>query len=576
MLKRGLSTEIVPPYRLAFLCALFLGCAAVLVWRLGQYQISDTAHYQRLADDERRAEIPIPPKRGGIYDANGYPLAISVPYDSVWAHPPLMGDLAKAAQTLSPIIGLPADQIRAKLAAAKNQPVVLSSRVSANVAQQIRDLNYPGVLLQQEPIREYPNGSLAAQVVGFVGQDNKGLGGIELSYDKELAGKAGVIDTEKDINNQEITLGRRLLTPPQEGVDLITTLDRHMQRVSEQLLAQAVQKQKARGGLILIMEPKTGSIVAAATIPTYSLTANPIYDPARASAYKTTIVTDQYEPGSTMKTVTMSAAIEEGLVTPNTTYNDTGLARVGGVLIHNWNGEGNGVINMTQALITSSNVTLQWVGGLLGPDRLYHYFDAFGFGKPTGIRLPGEVGGTVRTNKDEGWTRVDLATNSYGQGVAVTPLQMLNAVAAIANNGLLMRPRIVKEIRDAQGVHPVDPEPIRQAVSPQTAHTLISMMTDVGNQEPGFPVPGYVVGLKTGTADTPTNLGYDLSLTFASVVSVLPANDPRYVALIRIDGPESLYGGQAAAPVLRELAQELFDYYRIPPDNLASRGSGRS
>jgi cell division protein FtsI/penicillin-binding protein 2 len=563
------------PVRLALMCALFAGCVLVLLWRLYSFQIRDTERYHRLANEERRAQIPIIPRRGALLDTNGNPLAVSVLYDSVYALGPLVGDPENTAAVLSPVLELPQHEIRAKLDKENNRPVVLKSRVASAVSERVRSLELPGVYLEHEPIRRYPEGSLAEQILGFVGQDFKGLGGLELSYEDELAGTPGVIDTEKDTAGQEITLGRRVLTPPREGADLVLTLDRYVQRTAERLLDEAVKKNKARGGLIMVMEPSTGRILAAATNPTYSLTDDVIYRPEQGALYKSTIVTDQYEPGSTMKLVTMSSAIEEGLVNPSTTINDTGLAFVDGVAIHNWDGAANGQITMTQVLIKSSNVGTQWVSGLLGADRFYHYLDSFGFGKRTGIRLPGEVQGTVRTNQTENWTRVDLATNSYGQGVAVTPLQMLSAIASLAHDGVLMKPQFVREVRGPDGTQVIEPEMVGQTVSPKTARTVIQMMEEVAQQESlrQHRIPGFRVALKTGTADTPTNLGYNLDLTFASVVSLLPADDPRFAVLIRLDGPEALYGGVVAAPVLKQLGQELFTYYRIPPSDPVAAAS---
>src|SRR5205823_11458459 len=206
-------------------------------------------------------------------------------------------------------------------------------------------LGLPGVYLDKEPVRQYPEGSLAAQILGFVGRDFSGLGGLELSYDQELAGTPGVIDTQKDTAGQEITPGRRLLTPPRQGSDLVLSIDRYVQRVAERLLNQAVLDNRASGGLIMVMEPRAGNILAAANSPTYNLTADEIYNPQQADRYKAKIITDQYEPGSTLKTIAMSAAIDSGVVSPGTTMNDTGIAQVGGAVIHNWNGAANGTSN---------------------------------------------------------------------------------------------------------------------------------------------------------------------------------------------------------------------------------------
>ena len=570
VVARKPSAPVAGQVRLALICALFGGCAVVLVWRLFTFQVLDTEHYQRLAQNERHAEIPILPVRGALLDTNGSPLALTVRYDSVYVLGSLVGGASRAdavANALSPILGVPVDQLRSAIDPQNGRPVVLKSGVPSNIAEQVQQLGLPGVYLDKEPQRQYPEGSLAAQILGFVGKDFSGLAGLELSYEQELAGTPGVIDTQKDTAGQEITPGRTLLTPPRQGSDLVLTLDRYVQRVAERLLNQAVIDNKASGGLILIMEPRSGNILAAANNPTFNLTANQIYDPRQADRYKAKIVTDQYEPGSTMKTLTMSAAIDQGIVTPNTTMQDGGIAVVGGAVIHNWNGLGNGTSTMTQILIHSSNVGMTWVSGKLGPDLEYEYLKRFGLGQPTGLRLPGEVPGMMRTNKDPGWTVVDRATNAFGQGIAVTPVQLLQAVAVFANDGQLVRPRVVRAIRGPDGTQDLAPEVERQVVSPATAHTILQMMVAVDEQPDlvADRVPGYRIALKTGTADTPTDVGYNTALTIGSLVSIFPADAPRFVVLIRLDGPQRLYGGLVAAPVLKDLAQELLTYYRVPP-----------
>ncbi len=558
--------------RLALICALFGGCALVLVWRLFSFQVMDSEHYQRLAEDERHAEIPIIPIRGALLDTNGKPLAETVRYDSVFVLGSLVGGNDKAdriAETLSPVLDVPVDQLRSAIDPKSGVPAVLKSGVPSAVAEQVQQFGLPGVYLDKEPERQYPEGSLAAQILGFVGKDFSGLAGLELSYDKELAGTPGVIDTQKDTAGEEITPGRRLLTPPRQGSDLVLTIDRYVQREAERLLNQAVIDNKASGGLIMVMEPRTGNILAAANNPTYNLTADQIYDPRQADRYKSKIVTDQYEPGSTLKLLTMSAAIDQGIVTPDTTMQDTGVAVVGGAVIHNWNGLGNGTSTMTQILIHSSNVGMTWVSGKLGPDLEYEYLKRFGLGQPTGLRLPGEVAGVVRTNKDPGWTVVDRATNAFGQGIAVTPVQLLQAVAVLANDGQLVHPRLVRAIRGPDGVQDLPPDTGGQVVSPSTAHTLLKMMVAVDEQPDLIPdrVAGYKISLKTGTADTPTNVGYNTALTIGSLVALFPSDAPRFAVLIRLDGPQKLYGGLVAAPVLKDLAQELLTYYRVPPTN---------
>lgn len=566
--RPGLAGQL----RLACVCALFLGSTLVLIWRLYTFQVVEADYYQRLADQERHAQIPIVPTRGTLLDSNGNPLAVSVNFNSVYVLGSLVGGVDKAdklAQTLSGVLETPADQLRAKIDPTSQRPVVLKSGVPSAVAEQIKQLGLPGVYLDIEPRRQYPEGSLAAQILGFLGRDGSALGGLELSYADQLAGTPGVIDTEKDTAGQEIALGRRLITPPVQGADLVLTIDRYVQREAERLLNQAVIDNKASGGLILVMEPRTGNILAAANNPTFSLTADQIYNPDQADRYRAKIVTDQYEPGSTLKTLAMSAAIDTGTVTPNTMMQDTGVAVVAGTVIHNWNGAANGPSTMTDILIHSANVGMVWVSGKLGPDLLYDYYARYGLGQPTGLRLPGEVAGTVRTNRDPGWTRVDQATNAYGQGIAVTPVQLLQAVAVFANDGQLVRPRLVREIRGPDGVQDPPPDVERQVISADTAHTMLKMLVAVHEQPDLKPyrVPGYHIAAKTGTADTPTNVGYNTALTVGSLVALFPAEAPRFAVLIRLDGPEKLYGGIVAAPVLKDLAQELLSYYRVPPSS---------
>src|SRR5438270_7245551 len=275
--------------RMALICARFAGCGLVLAWRLFTFQVVDTLRYQQLANDERHAEIPIKPIRGALLDTNGSPLAVSVRYDSVYVLGTLVGGADKAdklAARLSPVLDVPVAELRAAIDPSDGRPKVLRSGVPSAVAEQVQQLALSGVYLDKEPIRQYPEGSLAAQVLGFVGRDFTGLGGLELSYQQELAGTPGVIDTEKDTGGQEIALGRRLLTPPRQGSDLVLTIDRYAQRVAERLLNQAVLDNQASGVLILVMEPRTGNILAAANSPTYNLTADEIYNPLQADRYK--------------------------------------------------------------------------------------------------------------------------------------------------------------------------------------------------------------------------------------------------------------------------------------------------
>ncbi len=553
------------------LCVLFAGCAALLFYRTYSYQVVQYQRFRDLASEEHRFKKEIVPRRGDILDRNGNPLAISVMYQSVYAYPPAVKDPSSVASTLSRLVGDPPEAILSKLQSSSNAAVLIKRKLPADVSTKIANLDLPGVLLQSEPFRGYPEGSIAAQLLGFVGKDFKGLASLELSMDKELGGEPGLLDAERDTVGGEIAIGRRDLVPPTDGSDAILTIDRYIQRMVERELATAVKDYKGRGGFIIVMDPKTGGILAMASNPTYDLTAEEVYDPSHQELYKPTAVTDTYEPGSVMKIVTMSAGIEEKLITPDTAITDTGSVLIDGVRIHNWDFQGPGRETMTQVLINSANVGAAYVSNLLGPDRFYRYVDAFGFGKPTGIDLPGEASGRYRTPKDPAWTKSDLATNSFGQGIAVTAIQMISAVSTIANDGVLMKPMVVKAFRQGDSVREVPPVQVRRVISSQTAKALTGMMVHVveDNSLKLSMVPGYKIAGKTGTADLPTATGYTSGATYASQVGFAPVEDPKFTLLVRIDDPEKKYGGQVASPVFKKIAEQLFAYMKIPPSEPA-------
>ncbi len=553
--------------RLFLLGALFLGCAFVLSHRLFTYQFLEHDRFQRLASEGHRETIRIVPRRGALLAVGGHPLAVSVGMDAVQIVGKEVGNPQRTADALATTLQMPAAEILTKIDPRSDRPTIVKQRLTSALADQVAALNLRGVSLIQLPTRHYPEGSLAAQVLGFVGDEHKGLTGLELYFEDELAGRPGTLDTELDTGGQEIILGRRVLTPPKQGSDVVLTLDRFVQRTAERQLAEAVQQNKAIGGMILVMEPATGAILGMASWPTYTLSDAIEFVPQEQHLYKAVPVTNQYEPGSVMKVITMAAGLERGAVSPATTVNDRGIAQFGPTTIRNWDLRANGIISMTEVLARSSNIGAQYVADRIGRDEFYRAFSAFGFGQPTGVELPGEVPGTLRTPATADWAPVDLATNSFGQGIAVTPLQMLAAVAAIGNDGLLMRPTLVREFVSEGRVQRPEPHTVRRVIAPETARTLREMMTAVMEQPALEPhrIAGYRVAGKTGTADFPTNLGYTSGKTFASVTALLPADRPRLAILIRLDAPEKIYGGVVAAPILKRLGQELLAYYRIPP-----------
>lgn len=553
-------------WRLLTLCVIFGSCALFLLYRTYNHQVVLHDWYTAQADDEHFFKKEIVPRRGDILDRNGNPLAVSVMYQSLYAYPPRVKDPDGTAGKLAPLIGESKESILAKLQSTKSF-VSLKQKLPLEVSTKIANLSLPGTLLLQEPFRGYPEGSMAAQLLGFVGKDFQGLAGLELSLDPDLAGEPGLLDAERDTTGSEIAIGKRELVPPKNGSDAILTIDRFIQRVAERELDAAVKENKATGGFIIVMDPKTGAILAAATNPSYDITIDDVFDNTKPELLKPTIATDVYEPGSVMKVITMSSALEEKLVSPDTTFLDTGVAYVDGATIRNWDYGAHGTESMTQILINSCNIGAQWVAMKLGQDRFYRYVDAFGFGKPTGIELPGEAGGMVRTPSDPLWGKIVLATNAYGQGIAVTPLQMITAVAAIANDGVLPKPMLVKAYRDGDTIREVPPVQVRRVISPETAKLITGMMVHVieDNSLKLAVVPGYKIAGKTGTADLPTQSGYDTSVTYASQIGFAPVGDPKFIILVRIDGAPKLYGGQVASPVFKKVAEQVLTYMKVLP-----------
>jgi cell division protein FtsI/penicillin-binding protein 2 len=553
--------------RLHLLSAVFAGVLVLLGYRLFIIQFVEHERYAELARDERFQKHELPARRGALLDANGHPLAVSVLYDAVEIAGAEVRDPQLVAASLAPLLEMRQEDILAGIDQSSKVLKPIKRRLPSAVAAQVEQLKLRGIYLRQLPERMYPEGNIAAQVLGFTGQESNGLAGVEFSLDDLLAGTPGLVQSERDTDGKELALGQRhVLKEPQQGADLVLTIDRFVQRLAERTLAEAVASNKAIGGQILVMDPKTGAIIAMAAWPTYNLTDEDRLKPGQETVYKTVQVTNQYEPGSVMKPITIAAGLQEQLVSPTTTVNDNGRMEIGGATIQNWDQLANGSITMTEVLIRSSNVGTLQVSTMLGPDRFYRYLDAFGFGKPTGVDLPGEVPGTVRTPIDQGWSRVDLATNSFGQGVAVTTLQMLTALSAIANDGVLMKPKIVREIRRDGRAEPVAPEPVSRVISPETARTLTEMLIKVLDQPllQQYKLPGYTFAGKTGTADFPTALGYGSGKTYASIFAFGPLPEPRFAMLVRLDAPEEVYGGRVATPVMKRLAEELVTYYRIP------------
>jgi cell division protein FtsI/penicillin-binding protein 2 len=558
-----------PDWRIYAILAVLMLCAIGLAARLVYWQVLHHEPLREQASDEHMLVETVPPKRGTIRDARNQVLATNMSADLVYAVPAQIKDPSDTAAKLAPVLGRRAEDLQKLLADRTRQYVRLSGKVPPDVSRQVRELRLPGIFLEPTTRRVYPEGPLAAHVLGYANFDNRGQYGVEGSYDSIVGGKPGRLLAERDTAGREIAIGDRHMQPPVDGADLVLTIDLVIQHIVERELDAALARWKAPSGTVIVMQPKTGAILAMASRPTF--------DPNQYEQYAKTpeifvnpAVGRLYEPGSTFKVITVAAALDSGRATPRTTYFDSGAAVYGGWTLRNWDGRGRGVSTLADLLRYSSNVGAAHVAyNLLGKDLFYQYVRNFGFGAPTGVGLQGEEKGIIKDPASPGWYPVDLATNSYGQGISVTPLQLITAIAAVANDGLLMRPYVVQKIISPTETRETKPEPVRQVISPQTARILREMLVGVvENGETRYAaVPGYRVAGKTGTASIPMANGrYESDATIASFIGMLPADDPQVVILVKIDRPQGEpWGSTVAAPVFKNIAQDLATYLRIPP-----------
>jgi cell division protein FtsI/penicillin-binding protein 2 len=417
--------------------------------------------------------------------------------------------------------------------------------------------------------RVYPEGNLAASLIGFIGRDNVGLTGLEADYDRDLSGAAGSLSYERDGMGNKIGTSYSKQVLPKPGADIILTIDRYMQRLAERELDATIKKHEASGGTIIIMDPRTGAILAMTSRPSFDLTHLDLSDESKMDLYRNRAITDLYEPGSVFKVITMAAALDSGLVSPDSVYVDEGAAHVSGWTIVNWDFGAHGTQTATQILVKSLNTGAVWLSELLGPDRFYDYVQRFGFGEPTGIGLSGEAAGQVRTPAEDAWSEVDMATNSFGQGVNVTPLQLITAISTIANDGELVRPYVVQEIHRGDDRQVFQPQEVRQVITAETANTLTRMMDAVVDGITtiyAISVPGYQVAGKTGTASISVPGGYKEGVYIATFAAFVPSDDPVLAMVIKIDEPKDVpWGSAVCAPVFARMAQSILNYLKVPP-----------
>jgi len=553
--------------RLVVLVAVFFAFSLILVGRITYWQVVRRQELLELAKLEHYQTRVIPPQRGAILDRRGSLLATDIFQYEIFATPRDVSNPRWTAEQLAPLLERPPETLWVLLER-NDRSVTLAKGIPLNVGEKIASQGLPGVGAIPLPQRIYPEKELACHLLGFVGAEGDGFYGLEEYYDDILQGEPGSRGGERDPSGLQMIAGYGGYIPAQEGPTLVLTLDRTIQGLVEENLEKAIEEYGAQGGTIIVMDPWTGAILAMASYPRYD--PNRFYE-ASEEFFVNPAISEVHEPGSVFKPVTIGAALDTGEVTPETTYNDTGSILVGGQVIANWDWGARGETTVSELLKYSLNVGAATMSTKIGAEKFYRYVRRFGFGEPTGIDLAGEVSGIVKTPGDAQWHESDLGTNSFGQGISVTPLQMINAMAAIANGGLLMKPYIVQRIVREDGVVEIEPVVRRRVISPETARQLTQILVEgvkKGVAELAY-VEGYSIAAKTGTAQIPIPGGYDPTWTIASIVGWAPADDPRFIILVKIDKPRAApWGAVVAAPVFKSLAQQLFDYLGIPPDEV--------
>jgi len=559
-----LSTHVTIRKRVA---CLFLFIAVIMValgCRLMYLQFYRSNWLAESALDQRVRDIPVESKRGTIFDRNGKELGVSISTESVYAIPAEILDVDETAAKLAAILALDRDNLATKLK--KRQAFTwITRKVDNNVARDVKMLNLPGIGLTQESRRYYPNENLAAHLLGFTGIDSQGLDGVELTFDNYLKGRNGSIVVEYDARGREIPSVSHRFVKPIDGHNIYLTIDIVIQQIVERELERVMQETGAKAATIIGIDPHTGEILALANRPDYNPNRFAEFSP---QLWRNIAVSNTYEPGSTFKIITTAAVLGEKVVSLTDRFFDPGSVEVQGRHIHCWKDGGHGSQTFQQVVENSCNVGFVNAGLKLGSDSFYKYLDAFGLGQLTNIDLAGEAKGIVI--KKAKVQPLDIATMSMGQSIAVTPMQLLAAVAAVANDGQRLRPQIVREVRDKNGeiIRGFQPDIVNQVVDKQTAQQVKKVLESVVENGTGKSayLEGFSIAGKTGTAQKVGPGGYMPGKYIASFAGFTPADNPQLVMLVIIDEPVGLYyGGQIAAPAFATVMKDIFQYLKVTP-----------
>ncbi len=548
-----------------YVLLLLLLCGfGVVLFRLLTLQVLQAAELSVQANRQHQKTVSLEGARGTIVDRHGKILAMNVEVPSVFGVPTTVDSPLKTARQLSPILHVKTEELERKLRQDRRF-VWLARKLDPEQGRRLDRLSLDGIGVVMEERRFYPKGPLLAHVLGFSGMDGEGLEGVEHRYEPYLHGEKRMMVLQRDALGHTVFSKGITERSPTPGHSLTLTIDEVIQYIVERELENAVGRARAKSGTMIVLDPKTGAVLAMAVSPRFDPNAVSALSPDR---WRNRALTDAYEPGSTMKAMMAAAAIEERVVRPNTmVFGEHGRMTVANTVIHDH--ERLGWVSFAQVIQKSSNIGAAKTGMALGEHRLYRYLQAFGFGQRTEIDLPGEGVGLVRDPKD--WGRRSVASISIGQEIGVTPLQMVSAVAAIANDGVLMKPYVVSEIRDADShiLRQVPPQAKRRVISPETARSVTKILEGVVTDGTGTnaAIPGFRVAGKTGTAQKidPRTGAYSASRFVASFTGYAPADNPQLAMIVVIDEPQGdTLGGAVAAPVFSRVGEQVLSYLGVP------------
>ena len=544
-------------FRILFIGFLFV--FLIIIIKLVSFQISSNSNYSNYFKTSK-----IFPKRGKIFDRNKQPLAVNQTLYRLAIEPQKIKDVNNFINELAPLLKIDHASLEAKIDRTK-QWQLIKTTLSKETMSKVTQLKQTGIIFEEESNRYYPEASLAAHLIGFVGKNSEndpvGYFGVEGYYNKDLSGLPGLLRSERDLSNNPIFAGTQEMLEAEDGRDLFLTIDKAVQMIIKGRLKKAMKIYQVREGCVIVVDPLNLEVLGLSCLPDFDAEEYYKFD---ETFYKNSALTNLYEPGSTFKPLIVAAAIQEKAIKPNDIYNETGPLQFGEYQIQTWNNKYEGKISITRILEKSSNVGMVYIGEKLGNKKIYEYLNDYGFGKKTDIDLQGEFVNQIKPFNN--WYPIDFATATFGQGIAVTPLQMIKAFASLINGGQLLQPHVVRQINNKGEVRNIQKKLVKKVLGTQTSNIIKKMLqSTVENGEISWAIPkGYLMGGKTGTAQVAIKGHYDPSKTIASFIGFAPVSNPKFLTLVILKEPKtSQWGSETAAPLFFEIAKDLIVYYNI-------------